>query len=95
MNTMAIPAAGRRALTPLSLLPEGEPALIERLDGRPEAMLHLLELGLFPGEVVRVLRSAPGGDPMELEVMGYRLAIRRAEAGVIMVRPREAVQDAG
>jgi len=74
------------ALAALSRLVRGETATIERLDGRPEAMLHLLELGLFPGEPVRVIRTAPGGDPLELEVMGYRLAIRRAEAETILVR---------
>lgn len=63
----------------------GELAIVERLEGRQEIMLHLLELGLAPGEKIRVLRTAPLGDPLEIELMSYRLAIRRSEADKILV----------
>jgi Fe2+ transport system protein FeoA len=44
-----------------------------------------LELGLTPGVEVRVVRRAPLGDPVELELRGYRLSIRRTEARRITV----------
>lgn len=88
MSTPVLAGPGE-SLVQLSHLPPGIPAVIERLDGPPAAMLHLMEIGLCPGELVRVIRSAPGGDPLELDVMGYRLAIRRAEAGAILVRRKE------
>jgi Fe2+ transport system protein FeoA len=78
----------------LDSLALGETATIRRVERRDAAMLHLLELGLFPGEDVTVIRTAPAGDPLELDVMGYRLAIRRAEAAAIFVS-RRGVRDAG
>jgi Fe2+ transport system protein FeoA len=75
----------RKTLTPLSSLRPGESAVIEKLDGSPEVMLHLVELGLVPGEKITLLRTAPWGDPLEIELMSYRLAIRRSEAQKIMV----------
>jgi ferrous iron transport protein A len=37
-------------------------------------------MGLTPGVAVHVLGTAPLGDPIELELRGYRLSVRRAEA---------------
>lgn len=48
---------------------------------------RLLELGLLPGTRVRVVRVAPMGDPMELEVRGTNLSIRHNEARQIVVSP--------
>jgi len=42
-------------------------------------------MGLLPGTRVRVVRMAPLGDPIEVEVRGYSLSIRRAEALAIEV----------
>ena len=47
--------------------------------------LRLMELGLIPGTSVRVVRLAPMRDPMELELRGYRLSIRHAEAEQVQV----------
>lgn len=41
---------------------------------------RLQELGLTPGTVLRVVRVAPLGDPIEIALRGYRLCLRRAEA---------------
>lgn len=43
----------------------------------------LLAMGLLPGTVIELVRSAPLGDPMELRVRGYGLSLRRAEAAVL------------
>jgi ferrous iron transport protein A len=56
--------------------------------GCPRAIARrLLEMGLLPGTPVKVLRVAPLGDPIELELRGYALSIRRAEAVAIEVAP--------
>lgn len=47
---------------------------------------RLREMGLVAGTRVRLLRFAPMGDPLELEVRGYRLSLRRAEAALIPLR---------
>ena len=46
---------------------------------------RLMQLGVIKGETVELLRSAPGGDPVEYRVMGYNLSLRRAEAEQILV----------
>ena len=69
----------------LSSLKPGESAVIERLESIPTVTQHLLELGLAPGEQITLLRTAPWGDPLEIELMDYRLAIRRSEADKILV----------
>jgi ferrous iron transport protein A len=64
----------------LSELPTGcraELCAHERSDPLSE---RLLDLGLVPGTPVEVIRRAPLGDPIEVELRGYRLCLRRAEA---------------
>jgi ferrous iron transport protein A len=46
---------------------------------------RLLEMGLVDGSDVRVVRAAPLGDPIEVEVLGYALTLRRSEAAAILV----------
>ena len=41
---------------------------------------------MVAGEVVRLERIAPLGDPLALRVKGSQLSLRRAEAGLILVR---------
>ena len=53
--------------------------------GNDRVAIRLLEMGLTPGATVRVLGRAPFGDPLELEVRGYRLSIRRAEAARVVL----------
>ncbi len=46
---------------------------------------RLMELGLVPGTPVTVVSVSPLGDPMELQVRGSRLSIRRKEAWALEV----------
>lgn len=48
---------------------------------------HFLDMGLTPGVEVTVHKMAPMGDPMELEVRGYSLTLRLADAAQITVTP--------
>ena len=73
----------------LSTLKPGESSVITHLETEPAVTLHLVELGLAPGERITLLRTAPWGGPVEVELMGYRLAIRRSEADKIVVCSRE------
>lgn len=45
----------------------------------------LLSMGLTPGTAIRVVRIAPMGDPIEIEVRGYNLSLRKAEAGILQI----------
>jgi ferrous iron transport protein A len=46
---------------------------------------RLLDLGFVPGTQVRVVRRAPLGDPLEFELRGYRLSLRKTEAAHIEI----------
>ena len=46
---------------------------------------RLMQLGVLEGSDIDVLRRAPGGDPLEIRVMGYALSLRRQEAQTIVV----------
>ncbi len=46
---------------------------------------RLMQLGLLEGTEVKVLRRAPAGDPLEVEVMGYALSLRREEAELVLL----------
>jgi ferrous iron transport protein A len=44
-----------------------------------------MEMGLTPGVELRLIGAAPLGDPLELEVRGYRLSVRKSEAQRVAV----------
>ncbi|MBW3596536.1 MAG: ferrous iron transport protein A [Planctomycetes bacterium] len=64
----------------LAELPLGRTAVVKTIDGADDIALRLLEMGLTPGVTVKLLGAAPLGDPLELEVRGYRLSLRKSEA---------------
>jgi ferrous iron transport protein B len=64
----------------LDTLEPGEEGVVVRVDA-PRGLHHrLVEMGFVPGTTVAVAAVAPLGDPMEVALRGYRLAVRRAEA---------------
>ena len=74
----------------ITQLSYGQRARITGLGGDdPEARVALLRLGLIPTTEVCVHRSAPLGDPLQVEVAGAHLALRRAAAELVEVEPLE------
>jgi len=63
----------------------GTSARIHEIRGEGPVGQRLLEMGLVDGSEVRVVRTAPLGDPLEVEVLGYQLTLRRSEAAAILV----------
>ena len=74
-----------RPVTLDSLL-NGESGTLLRLDLPKATRGSLGVMGFHPGRSIRLVRRAPLGDPMEVEILGYRLAIRSSEAGRIYVK---------
>jgi len=72
-------------VTQLADLPLGSQGRVVRVTGNDEISLRLLEMGLTPGVEVRFVGRAPLGDPLEFEVRGYRLSIRRSEAARVEI----------
>lgn len=74
-------------MTTLADLRVGDRAAVVEVDGVDETSLRLMEMGLTPGVEVELLGVAPLGDPLEFELRGYRLSLRRAEARRIKATP--------
>ncbi len=72
---------------PLTLdnIPHGMWARVLNVVGNGVSALRLMEMGLVPGAPVSVIRSAPLGDPLQVRIRDYHLALRRREARMISV----------
>ena len=69
----------------LAALPVGARARVTAVSGSGNVARRLMEMGVVPGAPVRVIKTAPLGDPIEVRVRGYHLALRRTEAQTILV----------
>ena len=63
----------------------GKSAVIRKVGASGALRQHFLDMGMIPGAEVTVVKFAPMGDPMELQVHGYELTLRLAEAEQIEV----------
>ena len=69
----------------LTNLPIGVTAKVLAVHGNNAITRRLMEMGVVPGVAIRVVKSAPFGDPLEVRVRGYHLAMRKSEADTIEV----------
>lgn len=61
----------------------GATVKVKRISGGPKA--RFLTMGITHGAVIRVVKKAPLGDPIEVEIRGYKLSLRNDEAKYIEV----------
>jgi len=70
----------------LDTLKSGQRATVKTVNGVGTALnQRLMEMGVFEGAEVEVVRFAPMGDPMELRLHGYNLSVRKADAAYVQV----------
>ncbi len=74
----------------LSQIPIGTRATVREFPAQSPAYVRLREMGLVPGTPVTLIRTAPLGDPLEIQVRGYSLTLRKAEAEHVLVEPLPA-----
>ena len=72
----------------LDELPQGVRGVVVAVDVEGSLRRRLVEMGVTPGVLIAVERVAPLGDPIAVEVRGYRLSMRKAEAARIRVKWR-------
>ena len=65
----------------------GKSAVIRTVGGSGALRQHFLDMGVIPGAEVTAEKLAPMGDPMELQIHGYSLTLRLADAEQIEVEP--------
>ncbi len=70
----------------LDTLEVGQSGTVTAVNGQNTSLRRrLLDMGLTPDTQVKIMRFAPLGDPMELEVRGYLLTIRKDDAKLIEI----------
>lgn len=63
----------------------GDTVKIVKLHGEGAARRRMMDMGLTKGTTVYVRKTAPLGDPLEINVRGYELSLRKADAEIIEV----------
>jgi len=74
-----------RGSSSLDRMAVGRTGRVADVAGGDDTALRLLEMGITPGAQVRMVGQAPLGDPLELEVRGYRLSLRRTDAARVAI----------
>lgn len=74
----------------LNELKPGSRGRIKRLSVRDRLGQRLMDMGIYPGLQLRVVRNAPLDDPMEIEIDGCFVSLRHAEARYVEVDGRDA-----
>ena len=65
----------------------GETVTVVKLAGTGAVKRRIMDMGITKGAKVTVVKVAPLGDPLELNVRGYELSIRKDEAEKVEVEP--------
>ena len=71
----------------LDELEKGHSAVIKVVGGEGSRRQHFLDMGVIPDAIVKLVKFAPLGDPMEVLIHGYSLTLRVADARLIEVDP--------
>lgn len=72
-------------MTTLRDIPVGGSAKVIKLTGTGAVKRRIMDMGLTKGAEVKVVKVAPLGDPLQLNVRGYELSIRKDEAETVEV----------
>ncbi|MBQ0052566.1 MAG: ferrous iron transport protein B [Treponema sp.] len=77
----------------LNNLKPGQSGKILEIKGEAALRQHFLDMGLLPGVEVKVIKLAPMGDPIEVQLHGYELTLRIADAQNITIEKIESKED--
>lgn len=72
---------------PLTALKQGQYARIIKVDGQGAFRKRILEMGFVHQRTVQMVETAPMGDPIRFNLMGYHVSLRREEAQLVQVEP--------
>ena len=63
----------------------GQTVTVTRISGLKAVKRHIMDMGITTGTAITVCKTAPLGDPLEVNIRGYKLAIRKDDAAMIEV----------
>jgi len=72
-------------MTSLDNVTPGSTCIIRSIDGEGALRTRMMDMGLLKGTEIKVVHLAPLGDPIEFEVKGYNLSLRKKEARLVKV----------
>lgn len=61
----------------------GKPVKVKRLTGEGAVRRRIMDMGITKGVEITVRKVAPLGDPIEVNVRGYELSLRKADAEMV------------
>ena len=67
----------------------GESGIIKIVDGEGRLRRRLFDMGVTPGANITLIRKAPLGDPMEINIRNYELTLRKSEADLVVMETSE------
>ena len=73
----------------LSEFSVGEQGVIKRVAGEGRIRRRLFDMGVTPGAAVLMRKKAPLGDPLEVNIRGYELTLRKTEAACVLMEVSE------
>ena len=76
----------------LAELETGSSAIISTVGGSGSLRQHLLDMGIIPGALVKMVKTAPLGDPLEIRIHNYELTLRFNDAKEINITPAKDSQ---
>lgn len=80
-----VQTVGGGSIVTLDTAPFGARTRVVSVAGDGAVALRLMQMGVVPGVPVSVVKSAPLGDPIQVRIRDYDLALRRIEAQTITV----------
>ena len=67
-------------------LKPGQSGIVESIGQKGPIRRRLMDMGVTPGVKVEVIKVAPLGDPIEINIRGYELSLRKDEAQYIVLK---------
>ena len=73
-------------MSTLNDLKPGQEGTVVSIGEKGPMKRRIMDMGVTPGTLIKVIKVAPLGDPIEVNIRGYELSIRRAEAEQIQIK---------
>lgn len=67
-------------MNPWTQLKSGQRVAVVDVEGDDAISMRIMEMGITPGAIATYLGTAPWGDPLQVEVRGYKVSLRLSEA---------------
>ncbi|HIY77701.1 MAG TPA: ferrous iron transport protein A [Candidatus Borkfalkia excrementavium] len=68
----------------------GEKGVVRRIEGEGKIRRRLFDMGVTPGAEIMLRKLAPLGDPVEVNLRGYELTLRKSEASCVIMEVNNA-----